>query len=113
VLSIYEAAGNTSDLEYETVVEFTCNTGFILAHGSTQEDMIVTCLHTAQWDKVVPDCRGGCRRRALFYLYNALIIHDHFIFCSVVFYCVTLHCDALYSDAEILYYAILYNVVGV
>ena len=58
VLDIREATPNTTDVEYETVVEFTCNVGYILAHNHEAEDMITTCLHTAQWDKQVPDCRG-------------------------------------------------------
>ena len=58
VLDIREATPNTTDVEYETVVEFTCNVGYILAHNHVAEDMITTCLHTAQWNKQVPDCRG-------------------------------------------------------
>ena len=58
VLDIREATPNTTNVEYETVVEFTCNVGYILAHNHDAEDMITTCLHTAQWDKQVPDCRG-------------------------------------------------------
>ena len=57
-MDIREATPNTTNVEYETVVEFTCNVGYILAHNHEAEDMITTCLHTAQWDKQVPDCRG-------------------------------------------------------
>ena len=60
-LDIREASRNTTDVEYETAVEFTCNMGYILAHNHVAEDMITTCLHTAQWDKQVPDCRGILR----------------------------------------------------
>lgn len=59
VLDIREAQSNDTNVEYETVVEFTCNIGFILAHNHTADDMISTCLHTATWDKIVPDCRGN------------------------------------------------------
>ena len=58
VLDVREATPNTTNVEYETVVELKCNDGYILAHNHEAEDMITTCLHTAQWDKHVPDSRG-------------------------------------------------------
>lgn len=61
-LDVRESSRNTTSVEYESVMAFTCNSGFILAHNHDPEDMITTCLHTAQWNKEVPDCRGMFNR---------------------------------------------------
>lgn len=52
---VAHATPNTTDALFETVVEFTCNLGYV-RDGVDQEDMAAICTATSEWSHVVPDC---------------------------------------------------------
>lgn len=56
VLDVGYGSKNTTDIEFETVVHFTCDEGYV-KDGVDEDGMTAFCDGDSQWSQSIPDCR--------------------------------------------------------